>query len=482
MTGRDAVAMLPLLVPAYAGVILMLVTAFLRSTMLAQMLAHWFCIVSLSAAFASLFVAAVDSPRVVAGILDIDSYSMIFFGVIIVAGLLVTLLSGQYLQAHEKNSQAFYILLLFAVTGMLVIVSSAHFVSFFLGLETLSVSLYGLIGYTRGQPRSLEAAIKYLIMAAVSSAILLFGIALIYADAGSMQFAKLIALLPRLGITSLFGFGLVLVGFGFKLAWAPFHTWSPDVYQGAPAPVSALIATGSKGAVFALVLKLILSGGLQNERVVFTVLAVLAVSTMFVGNLLALTQRNLKRLLAYSSVAQMGYLFVPLLSAGRRGASSAVFYLVAYMAAALAAFGVIAVVSAHRSTGDIEEIADYAGLASRRPVLAGVMAICMLSLIGMPLTAGFFAKFYIFSAAAQAGLWWLLIVAVVNTGISAFYYLRVVFALYSDPVVQGAEYRPTRLIGPSVVLALCSVVLIVVGVYPSALVRLSEVAARMLRF
>ena len=286
------------------------------------------------------------------------------------------MLCGEYLRNHEKSSQAFYILLLFAVTGMLVVASSAHFASFFLGLETLSVSLYGLIGYTRGQSQSLEAAIKYLIMAAVSSAILLFGIALIYAEAGTMEFAALTAMMSSLGVTAYFGFGLVLVGFGFKLAWAPFHTWSPDVYQGAPAPVTALIASGSKGAVFALLLRFVIAGQLQDQRVVFTVLAVLAVATMFAGNLLALTERNVKRLLAYSSIAQMGYLFIPMISAGSRGLSSAIFYLIAYMAAVIAAFGAITIISADRATGDVEDLADYTGPVNAATVAGGYSGDC----------------------------------------------------------------------------------------------------------
>lgn len=478
MSGSDIISILPVLIPAYAGAMLMCIVAFVRG----PRLAHWFTIAALVASFACLFVVADYAPRTVASLLAVDSYSLIFSGIIIAAALLVALLSGQYLRTHEKNSQGFHILLMFSVVGMIVIASSSHFVSFFLGLETLSVSLYGLIGYTRTQSQSLEAGIKYLVMAAVSSAILLFGIALIYFEAGAMDFARLIAMIPRLGVVALFGFGLVLVGFGFKLAWAPFHTWSPDVYQGAPAPVTALIATGSKGAVFALVLRLIVAAGLERQSIVFTALAVLAVATMSVGNLLALTQRNVKRLLAYSSVAQMGYLFIPLLSAGSRGAPSAVFYLVTYMAAAMAAFGVVSVMSAHKPGGDIEDLADYAGLSARRPVLSAVLAISMLSLIGVPLTSGFFAKFYIFSAAAQAGLWWLLIVGVVNTGMSAFYYLRVVFALYSRPDVLPAGAERVGLACPATALGLSTAVIVFLGVYPAPLVWLAQAAARSLGF
>lgn len=479
MNVTDFIALLPLLIPAYGGVVLMFVIAFARSARLA----YWFTLASFSVAFASIFVAWPHAPRTVAHLIRIDAYSLFFAGVILAAATLVTMLCGEYLRNREKSSQAFYVLMAFAVTGMLVIVASAHFAAFFLGLETLSVALYGLIGYTRKQSISLEAAIKYLIMAAVSSAFLLFGIALIYADTGTMQFSRLALISPSLSVVSYVGFGLVLVGIGFKLAWAPFHTWSPDIYQGAPAPVTALIASCSKGAVFALLLRLVVVGVLQaGTETGHHVLAVLAVATMLTGNLLALTERNLKRLLAYSSIAQIGYLFIPLIAGGGGGASSAVFYLVSYMAATIAAFGVISVVSATREAGDVESLEDYAGLSARRPWLAGVLAVAILSLLGMPLTAGFFAKFYIFSAAAGSGLWWLLIVGVVNTGMSAFYYLRVVFALYSRPE-SIPETEPCRgLVCPGISLGLCVAIIVLMGVYPTPLVWLARMVARCVGF
>lgn len=479
MTSRDFIAILPIVIPAYAGVVLMLVLTFVRSARVA----YWFTLGSLALAFGAIFVALPYAPRTVLGLIRVDAYFLTFAGVLLVSALLVTLLSGEYLRSHEKRGEAFYVLLAFAVTGMLVVAASAHFASFFLGLETLSVSLYGLIGYTRRQARSLEAAIKYLIMAAVSSAFLLFGIALIYADLGVMDFARLASASVggHLTIVSYFGLGLVLVGFGFKLAWAPFHTWSPDVYQGAPAPVTALIATGSKGAVFALLLRLVATSEFQRDPRLYAVLAVLAVATMFTGNLLALAQTNLKRLLAYSSIAQMGYLLIALLAGGARGVASAVFYLVAYMAASIVAFGVIAVLSASRDSGDVEQLSDYAGLAERKPWLAGVLALAMLSLTGVPLTAGFFAKFYIFSAAAGAGLWWLLIVGVISTGMSAFYYLRVVFALYSRSE-SSIELPAAYAIGPGIALAAATTVILVIGVYPTPLIRLAEAAARVVAF
>lgn len=480
MTGRDFISMLPLLISAYAGVALMLVVAFLRS----GRLAFWFTIVALVGAFGSVFVSLSHAPRTVASMLRIDAYSLFFGAVIIVASLLVALLCGEYLKSHEKRSEAFYILLLFAVTGMLAIVSSSHFLTFFLGLETLSAALYGLIGYTRRQPISLEAAIKYLVLAAASSAFLLFGIALVYADAGTMDFGSLLRLVEgaRLSGLSIVGLAMLLVGVGFKLAWAPFHMWSPDVYQGAPAPVTALIASGSKGAVFALLLRLAASAGLPRSEAPFVVLAVLATATMFVGNLLALSQTNVKRLLAYSSIAQMGYLLIPVLAGGVLGVPSGAFYLVSYMAAAIAAFGVISIYSARKESGDLESLSDFADMSSRNPGLAAALAIALLSLTGMPLTAGFFAKFYIFTAAADAGLWWLLIVGVVNTGMSAFYYLRVVFALYSHRESARDQQMTGTSVTPMISLAACVAAIILFGLYPTALIRLVSAAARALGF
>ncbi len=475
MTRPDLLAMLPMLIAAYGGVLLMGIVAFLRSPRLAL----WLTILVLIGSFAAIFVSAEYAPRTVASMIRVDSYSLFFSGIILAASLLVTLLCGEYLKFHEKRSEAFYILLLFAVTGMLVIASSAHFLTFFLGLETLSASLYGLIGYTRRQRISLEAAIKYLVLAAASSAFLLFGIALIYADAGTMDFADLWDRLEALTAVSIAGLAMLFVGVGFKLAWAPFHMWSPDVYQGAPAPVTALVASGSKGAVFALVLRLAAAAGLEGPA--FVALAVLATATMFVGNLLALSERNLKRLLAYSSIAQMGYLLIPILAQGHLGVPSAAFYLVSYLGAAIAAFGAIAVLSARRESGDLEQIRDYVGLSATNPGLAALLALSLLSLTGMPVTAGFFAKFYIFTAAAERGLWWLLIVGVINTGMSAFYYLRVVFALYAHRETAPIGDPWGRTLTPFIALAICALLMLLFGVYPTPLFELAAAPSRVLK-
>jgi len=478
MTGTDFIALLPLLITGYASVILTLLVAFLRN----HTLAYWFTLVSMAAAFASICIARRYAPIAVTPLLEVDDYSLYFDGVILVGALLVAMFSRDYLPSHERHNEAYYLLLLMAVLGMLTIASSAHLGSLFLGIETLSVSLYGLIGYTRKHKPSLEAAMKYLILAATSSAFLLFGIALVYFEYGTMNF-RMIAPIWSSGMLSVmayFGLALIAVGFGFKLAIVPFHMWSPDVYQGAPAPVTMLIASGSKGAVFALLLRMVAMSNLQDNRSIFLLLAVLAVATMSIGNLLALLQNNVKRLLAYSSIAQIGYLLIPLASGVTRGPSSIAFYLASYIATTILAFGVISIISSTRSSGDVENLADYRGLASRRPLLAALLSLSLLSLIGMPLTSGFFAKFYIFSAAAQAGLWWLLIVGVINSGMSAFYYLRVVFTMYAagESETQLPNARPAS----AIALGISAAVVVILGIYPAPLFRLAEAIARAINF
>lgn len=476
MTSADFMALLPLLIVGYVGVLLMVLAAF----RIGHRGVFGITLAGLVFAFASVFVAFQYAPRTVTSFIRVDAFSLYFTGLVIAAALIIVLFSRDYLEAHERQIPVFYLLLLFAVLGMGVVASSIHLISFFLGVEVLSLSLYGLIGYTREHRESLEGAVRYLIMAAVSSAFLLFGIALIYSETGTMDVSRLTMLLVGgdLSVVFLFGMALVLVVFGFKLALVPFHTWSPDVYQGAPAPVTALIASGSKGAVLAFLLRLTMTGGLTHSRTLFLAITLLSIATMSVGNLLALLQRNVKRLLAYSSIAHMGYLLIPLLSRGLIGASSIAFYLAAYFAATLAAFGTITALSAARSDGDVEEMKDYQGLASRRPILAAIFSLALISLTGVPPTIGFIAKFYIFSAAIRSGLWMLVLIGVINSGISAFYYLRLVVVMYSPPTGEPVFF-PTPKPLASIALGISVFAMLIFGVYPTPLIGLAEQVMRM---
>jgi NADH-quinone oxidoreductase subunit N len=472
---EDFIALLPLIISAYVPVLILMAGAFWRNSTGIAVLSMG----SLAGSFLSIFAALPFVPRTVTPLILVDRFSLFYMGLIFAGAFAVVLLSRDYLQARPERGDRFFALLLFAVFGMAAAASSNHFASFFLGLETLTVSLYGLIGFTTLRPPSLEGGIKYLVLAATSSAFLLFGIALVYSDFGTMEFIelsrKIQSLAGPLPASSLLGMAMIVVGFGFKLALVPFHMWSPDVYQGAPAPATALISSGSKGAIFALLFRFMAYIDLGRSNGLFLLLWTLAVLTMFGGNLLALLQRNLKRLLAYSSVAHMGYLLIPLLAGGAAGAAAFGFYLVSYFATVIAAFGVISVLSSRGE--EIEELDDYRGLAYRQPLPAIVLTLAMLSLTGIPLTAGFIAKFYIFSAGIRSHLWLLVIIGIINSGISAFYYLRVLAAMYiqTDPsMARIASPRPWGVGG----LVLLAAVLVFFGIYPTPLIQLAQAAMR----
>ena len=400
-----------------------------------------------------------------------------YTGLILAATAAVTLLSFGYLERRNERRDEYYLLLLLAALGSIVLVAAVHFASLFLGLEVLTVSLYALVAYTRTHEHSIEASMKYLVLAAVSAAFLLFGMALVYAELGTMEFARMTTMpLDAPGrVVALVGVGLIVVGFGFKLALVPFHLWTPDVYQGAPAPVTAFIATVSKGAMFAVLLRYFTIIDLRTHHTVFLIFAILAIASMVVGNLLALLQRNVKRLLAYSSIAHLGYLLVAFLASGTLAATAITFYLVAYFVTTIGAFGVVTVLSS--ADGEAEHLDDYRGLFARRPWLSAVFMAMLLSLAGIPLTAGFVGKFYLTVAAGGAALWSLLIVMMVTSGIGLFYYLRIVVAMFMESAADAsADREPSRLpLVTGLTLSALTVTLVWLGVYPAPLIRLIRI-------
>ncbi len=479
MSNTDLVALLPLIVVAVMGTVVMLAGAYgaRRVTL------HWLTILGVGIALASIVSVRPLAPRDVTPLLRIDSYSILFMTLLFSGTGILAIISHPYLRARRCAGEAYYSLLLFATFGMGVLVCSTHFASLFLGLETLTVSLYGLLAYLRTERQSLEAAIKYLILAAMASGLLLFGIALLYAATGSLVLADVAALSADAfttagspeAIWAAVGVLMLIAGFAFKLALVPFHMWSPDVYQGAPAPVTALIATGSKGAVVAALLRL-LSGVPADDALLPSVLGVLAVMTMFGGNLLALLQTDMKRMLAYSSIAHIGYLFVAMAAGGVVGTEAVVFYLIIYVAMTLGTFGVVAVFSANANS-DIDDINAYRGLGRRHPGLAMVLSVMMLSLAGIPPTGGFLAKFAVLSAAIAAGRTDLAIAMVLASAIAIFYYLRVLVVIYMDPkVTSDASRRKTNLVsetspihtrlGSSVALTALMLMILAIGIFP----------------
>jgi NADH-quinone oxidoreductase subunit N len=472
MTGVDLYTLLPLLVLAGTPVALMLLIAFHRDHSLSAGLT----VIGLLAALILLPLAAPPAQPQITPLLIMDGYARFFIGLIIAATLAVALLSWGFFEGNEEEPEEFYVLLLLATLGSAVLAASNHFVTFFLGLEILSVSLYALIAYPHRLQNQIEASLKYLILAGASAAFLLFGLALVYAATGTMEFAAAVSARPGASLPSevLFaGWGLVLVGIGFKLAVVPFHLWTPDVYQGAPAPVTAYVATVSKGAVFALLVRLFVPEGIHREMPLVLVFSLLAVASMLIGNLLALLQNNVKRILAYSSIAHLGYLLVAFLASGERALMAVAFYLAAYFVTTLGAFGVVTVLSS--GVKEAERIADYRGLFWRQPWLAGLLTAALLSLAGVPLTAGFIGKFYLVLAGIDATLWNLVFVLVVSSAIGLFYYLRIVVALYMEPVASApAIQRPSLSFSGGAALAIVTVLLIGLGIYPDALIRMLQ--------
>jgi NADH-quinone oxidoreductase subunit N len=472
----DLIALSPYLILAATSVLVMLVIAFYRN--------HKFTVFLTLAGFAisaaSIIYASYVLPRAVTPLLIIDHFAFFYLGLVLLAGFSVSALAYSYLEKHQEHSEEFYLLVLLAALGCAVLAAATHFASFFLGIELLSVSLYGLSAYLRHSNRSVEAGAKYLILAAVSSAFILFGMALVYAETGNMGFNAIAAQAAGTEVHRLpflAGIGLIIVGIGFKLAVVPFHLWTPDVYEGAPAPVTALIATMSKGAVFALVLRYFTKVNIHHHEAIVTIITVIAVTSMFAGNLLALLQTNVKRILAYSSISHLGYLLVTVLASGQMAAAAAAFYLSAYFVTTLGAFGVVTVLSDGQR--DADSLEDYRGLIWNRPWLAGVFSAMLFSLAGIPLTAGFIGKFYVVAAGVGSALWLVVFALVINSVIGLFYYLRIIIAMFSD-LKDDVRLKMKISRSGSIVLAALTLLLILFGVYPTPLIELIKATVQRL--
>lgn len=473
MHGADYAAILPVIVVAGTSVAVLIGITIRRSHEVAVLIT----IAGLGAAFGTLWTAYSVVPRQVTPLLIIDRYGVLYMGMMLAAAIFVVLLSYGYLERQPGLHEEFYVLLLLSTLGTEVLVISSHFASFFLALELLSVSLYALNAYLRGRALAVEAGLKYLILAASSAAFLLFGMALLYSQTGTMnitQMAMDFASSNRdSGPIVSAAIALVITGIGFKLGVVPFHLWTPDIYEGAPAPVTAWIATASKGSMLALLVRYFYGSWAQEWHGAYIVLSIIAIVSMFAGNILALMQRNVKRILAYSSIAHLGYLLVAFQAAPQNLAVEAVtFYLVAYFTTTLGAFGVVTALS--DGDRDAESIDDYRGLFWRRPALALIFTAMLFSLAGIPLTAGFIGKFYILAAGASAGLWTLVLVLIVTSVIGLFYYLRIVVALYAVPETPAV---PVTKLGPlswgsQPVLWLLTILLVWFGVYPEQLLEL----------
>jgi len=470
MNLSEFLTLLPVAIPGLAAVLTMLLIAFYRNHFAAALLA----IIGLGLSLGMVFINAGAAAVPVTMLLVFEPYAVVFLGLLLAASGATVVLSYGYLERFSGHREEYYLLILLATTGAAVVTVSNHFAALFLGVEILSVSLYVLIAYLHAGAAHVEAGMKYLVLAAVSSAFLIFGMALVYAGTGALDFMRVGRLLgsPLLrqdGVLLATGLAMILVGMGFKLALVPFHLWTPDVYQGAPAPVAGFVATVSKGSMMVLAVRFFAPMDLGPGSSLYRALVLIAVLSMFSGNLLALLQRNVKRILAYSSIAHLGYVMVAFLAGGALAKTAVVFYLAAYFIASLGAFGVITVVSTPAK--EAEHIDDYGGLFWKRPWLAGTFAAMLLSLAGIPLTAGFVGKFYLVAAGVETARWGLVLTLVLTSTIGLFYYLRVVGVLFTRAPAAPSDAPDLPLSGCQV-LGLLVVFLLWLGVLPSAFIHL----------
>ncbi len=472
MNMSQLIVLAPFSMIAISAIAVMLGIAIRRSFVLSFGIAACGIIISLLA----LAIAWRQAPVQATSLIQVDSSTLFYMALLLSAGLAVLGLCFDYFKDREGENEELPLLILTALLGGATLVGSSHIASFFMGLEILSISLFVLIGYPDNQARSLEAAIKYLVLSGMSSAFLLMGMALIYAQCGELNFSgigRYIASHADISGILLSGIILMVAGLGFKLSLIPFHLWTPDVYQGAPAPITAFIATVSKGAVFVLLLRYFISTNSYAYAPLLTLFSVIAGLSILGGNLLALLQNNVKRLLAYSSIAHMGYMLVAFIAAGSLIVESVSFYLFAYFITTIGAFGVVSSLSTPQAEAD--DISFYRGLFWRQPWMAAILTSMLLSLAGIPLTVGFIGKFYVFVNAADGGLWGLLLAVIVGSGLGIYYYLRIIVVMsMSDEETADQSDKPKQDWISSSTLAVLTILLVWLGIYPSLLINVIQ--------
>jgi NADH-quinone oxidoreductase subunit N len=465
----------PVLVVAGWGLLLMLVDLFLPPKR-----RYWFAWLTMIGLVVALgitisqwgqsggaFTPSGGTPMVV-----MDNFSHFLNLIFLLTGILAVMISLNYLRKVNLEKAEYYMLLLFSLSGMMLMGMANDLILIFLALELLSIPLYIMAGFAHPRPESEESAMKYFLLGAFSSGFLVFGIALLYGATGSTALPAVLTSLGTSGALGMAGIAMLLVGFGFKVAAVPFHMWTPDVYEGAPTAVTAFMSVGAKVGGFAALLRIFVVALPDLVAVWAPAIAILAALTMIIGNVVALAQTNIKRMLAYSSIAHAGYILmaVAAVQGSNEGVSAALFYMLAYLFSNLGAFAVV--IAVERANGTGVNLEDYKGLARRSPALAAAMAFFMLSLTGIPPTAGFAGKFYVFRAVIEADLIWLVLVGAVTTVISAYFYLRVVYYSYMYEGEGEVSHYPVL----NTAVALTAVATLLVGLLPAPWFELARQA------
>ncbi len=474
-----ALRILPEIVLTVTGVLVMLIEPVLgekRSRKPLGLLAIFGTLVAIAGSVYQLYIPA---GTAFFGTVQSDAFS-VFFHLVIGGIVLVTLLTSlDYFAGHSSYVGEYYALVLFGAVGMMLMTCSVELLMVFISLEISSISTYILAGYRKRSATSPEASIKYFLLGSFATAFFLYGIALCFGATGSTNIYDITKGVAG-GASPLLltvAFGMMLIGLGFKVSLAPFHVWTPDVYQGAPAPVVGFMSTAPKAAAFAVLLRISYGAYGSATHIWMPLVWIIAVLSMCIGNIGALTQRNVKRMLAYSSIAHAGYLLVAFTALAPMGIAAASFYTAAYAAMNVGAFAVIGYLSGFEEART--NLNDYAGIARRHPVAVAAFAVFLISLIGIPFTAGFFGKFYVFTAALNSHNAWLAVVGLLNSGVAAFYYLRVLAQMYMAPEEPTLELQGVRA-GPAFVLGMAILVaaVFVLGIIPGATLRLAQAGGR----
>ena len=477
MSFSELMPLAPVMIVALTAIVVMLLIAIKRNHNLSATAS----VVGLNLALLYILFAMFGgafAPSNVMGMFMVDPFSMLYQLVIVVAALACCTLSHAYIENYTDNREELYILMLCSVAGAMLMVASSHYASFFISLELMSIPVYGLLAYTHQRSRSLEAGIKYLVLSATASAMLLMGMAYIYAYTGSLSFYDNVqALMQAIQQPMvILGLGLIICAVAFKLSLAPFHKWTPDVYAGAPAPIATFLATVAKVATIGLFVRYMLTSGAILIDSIVTIITIIAVLSVLVGNFLAVRQVNLKRILGYSSIAHFGYLLIGLISMTYASLGNVTVYVITYVLTTIGAFGVVALMSSpYNNDNEAESLADYRGLFWRRPILTATLTVMMLSLAGIPLTAGFIGKFLVIMAAVTTQHWFLAAMIIVGSGIGLYYYLRVMVVMYMTPPDTpriDADKHWGQKVGGIMVLAAALAVL-AMGVYPDPIIKMA---------
>ena len=484
----QVIALLPEYVLTLTGVLIMLIEPLLKPGASRKPLG-WLAIAGTTATgFISWYQLRLGPLSAFSGTVLVDPFS-IFFHLLIGAIVVATLLGSlDYFEGNASHAGEYFALVLFGAVGMMFMTCSVELLMVFIGLEISSISTYIMAGFRKGQAGGSESSIKYFLLGSFATAFFLYGIALAFGATGSTSIAAIAAGLgaTHTPLMAFLALAMMIVGLGFKVSAAPFHVWTPDVYQGAPAPVVGFMSTAPKAAAFAVLLRIAFSGFPLMQHRWAILMWVLAALSMTIGNLGALLQTDVKRMLAYSSIAHAGYLLVAFTAFPSAGISAACFYTAAYAAMNVGAFAVVTQAAGYTET--LRSIEDYRGLAVRRPVLAALLAFFLLSLIGIPFTGGFFGKFYVFTAALQAGHVWLAVVGLFNSGVACFYYLRLLSVAYAQPPEFAGAQEATGIASISRIsvpagigLTLAAAATLMLGILPGHVLHLANFASGALR-